>query len=312
MMLNRRHVLTGGAAIIVTGCAAQNAPVPLDQPSAKLAELEAKAGGRLGVFILDVTTGRTIGHRVDERFGMCSTFKLALAGAILHRSDKGQLNLEKQLNYSAADMIANSPVTAENLAKSGKEIARMTIAELSQATQETSDNTAANLLMKELGGPAALTQIFEAWGDGVTRVDRYEPEMNRVPPGEIRDTTTPRAYAKTVAKLLVGDALLKPQTQAKLIGWMVDTQTGAKRLRAGLPSAWKSGDKTGTGFHKSYTNKYNDVAIFWPPARPPVIVTCFYEGPVFFDDTRDVDQAVLAEVGRIAAAQAVDWHGGLD
>ena len=316
-MFNRRQiiigsgcVLAGGFAGLANGCAPSQITVPIASPA--LAALEAKSGGRLGAYILDVATGRAIGHRMNERFAMCSTFKLALAGALLHRSDKGLLDLEKQISYSAADMVSNSPITKENLTKNGGETARMSIAALAQATQQTSDNAAANLLIKELGGPAALTQIFRSWDDDVTRVDRYEPEMNFVPAGEIRDTTTPRAYAQMVAKLLVGDAILKPETQSRLIDWMVDTKTGVKRLRAGIPAAWKSGDKTGTGTHKSYTNKYNDVAIFWPPARGPVVVSSYFEGPVTSDDMRDVDQAVLAEIGRIAAAQAVEWAGGLD
>lgn len=316
-ILTRRHIIIGGSCALasgltsaVIGCAPSQISAPFASPA--LASLEAQSGGRLGVFILDVTTGRAIGNRMDERFGMCSTFKLALAGAMLHLSDMGALNLQKQISYSAADIVPNSPATKENLAKNGGITARMSIAALAQATQQTSDNTAANLLIKELGGPAALTQIFRKWGDDVTRVDRYEPEMNLVPAGEIRDTTTPRAYAQMIAKLLVGDAVLKPETQSRLIEWMIDTKTGVKRLRAGLPASWRSGDKTGTGAHKSYTNKYNDVAIFWPPARGPVIISSYFEGPVASDDMRDVDQAVLADVGRIAAAQAVEWAGGLD
>ncbi len=302
--------LAGGVASVVIGCAPSQITAPIVNPA--LAALEARSGGRLGVFVLDVASGRAMGHRMDERFSMCSTFKLALAAALLHLSDKGALDLQKQITYSVADMVPNSPVTKENLAKNDGANARMSIVALAQATQQTSDNAAANLLIKELGGPAALTQIFRKWGDNVTRVDRYEPEMNLVPAGEIRDTTTPRAYTQMIAKILVGDAVLKPETQSRLIKWMVDTKTGAKRLRAGIPASWRSGDKTGTGSHKSYSNKYNDVAIFWPPARGPVIISSYYEGPVSSDDMRDVDQAVLAEVGRIAAAQAVEWAGGLD
>ena len=295
----RRSVITSCGLLALSACLAK-APAPKIDPFAvKLLELEQRSGGRLGVYILDSATGRAIGQRANERFGMCSTFKLALAAALLQRSDAGLLDLETFIPYTKVDLLPVSPVTQENLSKGG-----MTIAALAEATQITSDNAAANLLLKQLGGPAALTQIFRSWGDAITRLDRYEPEMNLVPAGELRDTTTPMAFAKTMAKILTTDSILKPISRDKLNTWMVDTKTGVKRIRAGLPPAWKSGDKTGTGAHKGYTNKTNDTAIFWPQGKPPIIVTCYYEGPVISDDIRDADQAVLTEVGRIAAQWA--------
>ena len=302
MDFDRRGVLAGGALLAVIGCAAKKPepepePAPVVTADAALSALEKKSGGRLGAFILDTASGNATGHRFDERFGMCSTFKMVLAAAALHRADKGLLDLETVLPYTKADLLPNSPATTENLDKGG-----MTIAALAEAMQKTSDNAAANVLMRHMGGPAKLTEIFRSWGDKVTRLDRYEMEMNEVPLGEVRDTTSPQAFAQTMEKLLTAD-LLSPQSRERLIQWMVDTQTGTKRIRAGLPASWKSGDKTGT-----YNNKVNDVAIFWPPARPPVIVTAYYESAGNHEETRNADQAVLAEVGRIAAAQAVEWH----
>ena len=307
MIIDRRSILLGSAAIALSGCVPKVSGSSPLLPNTAMAELEAKAGGRLGAFILDTASGKMTGHRFDERFGMCSTFKMGLAAAVLWRAEQGLLDLDLQLAYGAAEMVPNSPVTKDNLAKGA-----MTVVALAEATQKTSDNTAANLLIRKLGGPAALTGIFRGWGDDVTRFDRYEPEMNNVPPGEVRDTTTPKAFARTMAKLLATDDILKPAPRERLIRWMIDTKTGSKRIRAGLPASWKSGDKTGTANSANYNNKTNDVAIFWPPSRPPVIVTAYYEADGKYDEVRDVDQAVLAEVGRIAAAQAVEWHGGLD
>lgn len=300
-------MLAGSAALTIAGCAPKALPMPSVTANVAMAELEAKSGGRLGAFVLDTASGKMTGHRHDELFGMCSTFKLALAAAVFERADKGMLAPEMTLRYGEADIVPNSPVTRENLSKGA-----MRIVDLAEATQKTSDNAAANLLIKHLGGPAAVTAIFREWGDPVTRLDRYETEMNNVPPGEVRDTTSPREFARTMAKLLVGDDILKPASREKLVQWMVDTKTGSKRIRAGLPVSWKSGDKTGTANSPNYTNKTNDVAILWPPARPPVIVTAYYEADGKYDQIRDADQAVLAEVGRIAAAQAVEWHGGVD
>jgi beta-lactamase class A len=294
--ITRRTILT--AATLAPFIASAIARTPVTPPQGRLKSLEeATKGGRLGVAIVDTAFGGVVGHRLDERFAMCSTFKMPLAAAILHKADKGELKLDEVLAYSKKDMVFHAPVTESNLGKGG-----MTIRELAQATQETSDNVAANLLMKRLGGPEAVTKIWRVWGDTITRIDNYEPAMNRVKPGEDRDCTTPQAMADLTAKILTSDAL-KPQSRNLLIRWMVDTQTGLKRIRAGLPKTWKAGDKTGTGAgNKDIGNKTNDVAIAWPPGRPPVIVAAFLESPYHGDDIRDEDQRVLSDVGRIAAS----------
>ena len=307
MEIDRRGLMAGAAALTIAGCAGPRQVLPSVSANAALAALEARVGGRLGACVLDTASGRMTGHRYGELFGMCSTFKLALAGAVLHLADKGRLNPSAELRYTEADMVPHAPVTGPNLAKGA-----MRITELAEATQKTSDNVAANLLIRHMGGPAAVTALLRSWGDDVTRLDRYETEMNNVPPGEERDTTTPRAFAQTMARLLTTDRILSPASRALLIQWMVDTTTGGKRIRAGLPASWGSGDKTGSANSPNYNNKTNDVAIFWPPARMPVIVTAYYESDGKYLQTRDQDQAVLADVGRIAATQALEWHGGLD
>ncbi len=307
MEIDRRGLMAGAAALTIAGCAGPRQVLPSVSANAALAALEARVGGRLGACVLDTASGRMTGHRYGELFGMCSTFKLALAGAVLDLADKGRLNPSAELRYTEADMVPHAPVTGPNLAKGA-----MRIIELAEATQKTSDNVAANLLIRHMGGPAAVTALLRSWGDDVTRLDRYETEMNNVPPGEERDTTTPRAFAQTMARLLTTDRILSPASRALLIQWMVDTTTGGKRIRAGLPASWGSGDKTGSANSPNYNNKTNDVAIFWPPARMPVIVTAYYESDGKYLQTRDQDQAVLADVGRIAATQALEWHGGLD
>ncbi|MES2782538.1 MAG: class A beta-lactamase [Pseudomonadota bacterium] len=307
MEIDRRGLMVGAAALTMAGCASPRQAQRNIVGNSAMGVLEARVGGRLGAFVLDTASGRMTGHRYGEAFAMCSTFKLALAAAVLQRADQGRLNLEMELLYSQADIVPHAPVTGPNLAKGS-----MRIVDLAEAAQKTSDNVAANLLIRFLGGPAAVTAIIRSWGDDVTRLDRYEPEMNDVPPGEERDTTTPRAFAQMMAALLTTDRILKTGSRDLLIQWMADTDTGMKRIRGGLPPSWKSGDKTGTANSTKFNNKTNDVAIFWPPARPPIIVTAFYEADGKYEEIRAGDQAVLAEVGRIAAAQAVEWHGGLD
>ena len=299
---SRRHTLAWAlASAAPSALQAATTPVSSAPPAAlpqALAALEQRAGGRLGVAVLDTGSGALLGHRQDERFGLCSTFKLALAGVVLRLIDQGRLKADQWVPYTQADLQSYAPVAKQHLAQGG-----MTVQALAEATQTTSDNTAANLLLALMDGPAGLTQHLRDLGDTTTRLDRLEPAMNLVPVGELRDTTTPAAMARTTAALLTGQAL-SPASRARLADWMVATQTGLKRLRATLPPGWRAGDKTGTAMAPGMVDKYNDVAIFWPPAhtgRAPVIVTAYYDTAKAHEQgIRAQDEAVLAEVGQWA------------
>ena len=287
MNLSRRSVLMAGLL-----------PFPAAAADA-LAELEARAGGRLGVALLDTASGRRWAHRSEERFGLCSTFKLPLAGAVLQAIDQGRLRADTRLPLRRAERVPHMPVTEAWLARGWA-----TPLALAQAAQVTSDNLAANVLLRALGGPEGFTRWLRAQGDPVTRIDRYEPEMNRVWRADERDTSSPAAFADTVARLCLGDAL-QPASRARLVAWMEATQTGRRRLRAGLPASWRAGDKTGTGLHPDMPDRINDVAIFWPPRRKPWLLACFYEGPTQSTEwVRAQDEAVHAELGRLAAGMA--------
>ena len=294
-MIERRELL-GGAVLVAamaasSGCKAQPGKRP--DIRAQISKLDGE--GRLGVCILDTETGEYTGNREQEHFVMCSTFKLPLVAAILRDADQGKLQLDEVLTYSAADLVSNSPITEANVLQGG-----MRIVDLAQATQTTSDNVAANLLLKRLGGPEGLTARLRAMGDAVTRVDRYEPMANFVLSADLRDTTTPMGMAQSVARITTGE-LLKAESRAMLLKWMEETRTGSKRIRAGLPAPWRSGDKTGTGMAKGMTDKYNDIAITFPPSKAPIIIAAYYDTGRQGEEMRDADMAVLAEVGRIAA-----------
>lgn len=265
-----------------------------------LARLEARAGGRLGVAVLDTGSGVQAGHRAGERFGLCSTFKLLLAAAVLQRCDQGRMQADQFIAYGKADLVPHAPVTGARLAEGG-----MKLLELAEATQITSDNPAANLLLRQFGGPAGFTAWLREIGDTTTRIDRWEPEMNRVPHGEERDTSTPAAIAATTARLLTG-TLLQPASRERLLAWMEATRTGSRRLRAGFPAGWRAGDKTGTAMSAAMADKINDVAIVWPaPERAPIVVAAYYEGPRRNSErTRPEDEAVLAEVGKLVSSWA--------
>jgi beta-lactamase class A len=254
---------------------------------------------RLGVCFLNTSTGEYTGNRVDERFAMCSTFKLALVAAYLRESDNGRLNLAEVLPYTKADLLSWAPVTAKHVAKGG-----LSIAVLAQAAQELSDGAAANLLVKRLGGPAAVTAKFREMGDSVSRLDRYEPDLGLVLSGDVRDTTSPLAMAQLVRRLTTGD-LLRSDSRERLVRWMENTSTGARRLRAGLPAQWRTGNKTGTGRTEGTTNKCNDVAITFPPDRDAIIVATYFDSGEYTPQVEARHEAVVAQVGRIAAEWAV-------
>ena len=248
--------------------------------------LEAHSGRRLGVAALDTGTGRRVMHRAGERFAMCSTFKLALAGAVLARVDAGKESLERAVAYTSTDLLSYAPITRER-AKEGS----MTVGALCAAAVEVSDNTAANLLLRTLGGPAGFTRYLRSMGDEVTRLDRDEPTLNANEPGDDRDTTTPDAMLATMNALLLGDAL-SPASRQRLQGWLVASTTGGARLRAGLAASWRVGDKTGTGANGAT----NDLAILWPPGRSPILIAAYSTGAKGSGDERN---ALLAEAARI-------------
>jgi beta-lactamase class A len=261
----------------------------------ELAQIEAQSGGRLGVAVLDMESGLGAGLRADERFPMCSTFKCLAAAAVLRRVDRGQSRLEQQIKFEAKDVVANSPVTKDHV-ESG-----MALADICAAALTLSDNTAGNMLLREIGGPAGLTDFARSLGDTLTRLDRWEVELNEALPGDPRDTTTPAAMAKNLQRLLLGDALSAASRQ-QLTDWMVANKTGDARLRAGLPRDWRAADKTGAG-ERGTTN---DVGVFWPPGRKPVLVTAYLTGSQASVEQRN---ATLAKVAHAVAGVAMARGG---
>lgn len=254
--------------------------------AAALAALEHRSGGRLGVYALDTGSGRSIAYRAHERFPMCSTFKLLLVGAVLARVDERNESLTRLVGYGDADVLPNSPVTKAHL-----NTASMTVARLCAAALTQSDNAAANLLIHSLLGPAGVTKFARRIGDPVTRLDRDEPQLNSAIAGDPRDTTAPAAMAADARALVLGGAL-SAGSRAQLRAWILANQTGARSLRAGVPRAWREGDKTGSGDHGTV----NDVAIFWPPQRAPVVVAAYATGMTV---SNPAQYGVLADVGRI-------------
>jgi beta-lactamase class A len=257
--------------------------------AAQIEALEQNEGGRIGIAAVNLVNGQRLEYRANERFALCSTFKLPLVAAVLSRVDASKERLDRLVAFSQTDIQEYAPIAKEHL-KEGK----MSIAQLSAAAIQYSDNTAANLLLQSIGGPEALTQYARSVGDKITRLDRNEPTLNSNLPNDLRDTTTPLAMVNTMRSLLTGNAL-SLQSRKQLNAWLVGNTTGDKRLRAGMNPAWKIGDKTGSGENGAA----NDVAIVWPTDKEPFLVAVYYTGA---DTSADKKNEVIAEVGRIVSA----------
>jgi len=282
-MMDRRSLLAALGWFTAGPVFAQDAPPPL-------ATYESKTGGRIGVYAENLASGETLGWRADERFVMCSTFKASLAACVLARVDRGQDRLDERISYTKADLLDYAPVAKESLSAGA-----MSIADMCKGAVELSDNTCANLLLARIGGPEALTAFWRALGDATSRLDHNEPELNRSPPGDPHDTTTPSAMAGNLRRLIVGEAL-SAESRARLTDWMVNCKTGANRLRGGLPKDWKIGDKTGN----NGKDASGDIAIGWPKAGGPVLICAYTQGG---SPTPPQFEAIFAEVGRLVGRQ---------
>jgi beta-lactamase class A len=247
----------------------------------------------LGVEIYNTATGASVGINQDRRFGHASSFKFSLAALLLQRHAAGTIDADKRVTWTEADMLSHAPFTRERMSTGA------TLRELARATQITSDNPAANILLRNLGGPAGLTAFWRSLGDEISRVDRFEPEMNLVTLAEFRDTTTPAAMARTVAKIVYGDVLPEKE-RAELRGWMVETETGARRVRAGLPEGWVAGDKTGTSGLVGTDYNYIDIGFAeGPKGEAPLTFACYFRARQTVGEIQPLGEATLARVGRI-------------
>lgn len=286
-----------GAGLLASGCA----PIVAEQDSTLESELRtiaAESGGRLGVALVDDRGRMLAGHRARERFAFCSTFKLLLAGMILDARRDGRLRLDERLALTADDIVFHSPVTKDRV-----DDGWITIGEASRALVTVSDNAAANLLIRRIGGSDAFNGWLRQLGDSSTRLDRPETALNSNHPGDPRDSTTPQAIGQSAAKLLFGDALEASDRQL-LRDWLVASETGLNRIRAGLPDGYVAGDKTGTCGAKG-RESYNDVAFFVPaPASPErgYVLAVYLDRPLTDADAAYAQIAGVARAATVALA----------
>lgn len=263
-------VLTISAAATFPGCgsdtgptassATRSAPASVDPPA--LAELERREGTRIGVFALDTGSGRVVEHRADERFPFASTMKALAAGVALRRASATKL--ARVIAIEPSDVVRWSPVVNDHVGMG------LSLQSLVNATLRWSDNAAVNLIVEELGGLERFERELRALGDRTTSIDRPEPDLNEAVPGDVRDTTTPRAMAHGLRRLLLGD-VLTPRRRELMRAMMLANTTGDRTIRAGVPRSWTVADKTGTG---GYGTR-NDVAVAWPPRGEPMVLAVY-------------------------------------
>lgn len=255
-------------------------------PTVQFAEIEKRIGGRIGMVALDTENGHRLEFRPSERFPMCSTFKLLAAAAILKKVDQGQEQLDRFIHYGQSDLLEYAPVTKKHVGEGG-----MKLGELAAAAIELSDNTAANLLLQQLGGPAGVTKFARTLGDKETRLDRTEPELNNWRLGDERDTTTPASMCEDLFQLMTKD-VLSAKSRDQLQGWLIANETGAAMIRSTVPAGWKIGDKTG----RSGDGSTNDVAVIWPPGRKPIFIAIYSSGAQVSESDR---LATVAEAAHL-------------
>lgn len=287
----RQFIFLGVIALASLCCLAQ-AQVKTQQDqqqfAERIADLEKQNGGRLGVAVISLSGERLLSVRGNERFAMCSTFKALLGAAVLARVDAQRESLGRMISYQESDLLDYAPITKDNLASGG-----MSIAALNEASIQYSDNTAANLLLDTIGGPAALNAFLRSLGDTTTRLDRNEPSLNTNLANDDRDTSTPSAMASSMQKLFYGKTL-SLTSKEQLKAWMFGNTTGDARLKAGFDKNWLIGDKTGTGPHGAV----NDIAIVYPRGLPPFVIAVFYTGS---SASAEVKNKVIADVASLVA-----------
>lgn len=293
MRADRRTVLTGLSALGLMGCdrphaqdaAQEERVVPLRRVD--FSPLEARHGGRLGLSV--ISDRGAIDWRADERFVYCSTFKMYLAAATLLRVQSGEEHLDRAIPIARTDMVNHAPVTEPAIGST------LTVERLMQAVVEVSDNPAANLLLKALGGIEAMRAFYRGLGDNSTTVDRFEPEMNRLD-GD-KDTITPLQSVANISRLFVSPSTpLSTASRTMLQDWMFTSPTGLGRIKAGVPAGWRVEHKTGTGGY----GPTNDIGLVYPPSGEPVVIAAYFHATSA--STPAHNDAVIADATRIALA----------
>ena len=295
--MRRRSILAITFALLAASRLFGANPATLD---GELRRTAKSANGEVGVAAWSLEGG---GPRVllngDQPFPMASTFKVAIAGAVLARIDAGELSLDKMLPVEP-DKYVESDVIASALIHPG---VSLSIENLLELMLTRSDNTATDVLVTAAGGPEAVTGWVRKLGISGLRVDRdtagilrdffhfpmgtfsealaaarkSDPKLdergehpNPTFDNDPRDTSTPSAMAELLTKIFSGRALSPPSTKT-IIATMERCHTGDNRIRARLPSGTVVADKTGT-----LGGTVNDVGVITLPENKRRLVLALF------------------------------------
>lgn len=287
----RRSLLIGGLGLAGAGALGASAratgPSSPNARHARIAALEEKHGTTIGFRAVNLRTGKGMRHRDNLRLALCSTFKPFAVAALLRDHDSDVL--ATPVPVRAEDSVANSPIFDTRIGGT------MTYAEFCDAALRYSDNASANMILRRIGGPSAVTRFARSIGDRHTRLDRWETELNSSLPHDLRDTSTAAALATSYTKLLLGNALADDDRD-RLLGWMLRNQTAGKVFGAGIPDGWPLADKTGGGDYGSR----NEVGITWTPDGSPIVMAALTRVGVAGATGPD---ACLADLARLATGE---------
>lgn len=248
-------------------------------------------GAKVGVSVLDGKGEQLFSYNSDQRFPLMSTFKTLACAKLLHDNQINNGMMDKVYPIKADAILEYAPVFKD---KVGTEVS---LKEACFATMTTSDNSAANLVLSHIGGPAGVTKFLIDNGDNVTRLDRIEPLLNEAIPGDKRDTTTPYAMNKTITNLVLGNALNDTSKQ-QLNDWMKANKVSNGLLRSVLPKGWEIADRSGAGGHGSR----GITAVVWNEQQQPLVISIYLTGTKASIPERDkeiaqIGQAILQQFG---------------
>ncbi|GEM75070.1 class A beta-lactamase [Vibrio sagamiensis] len=232
--------------------------------TASLTEIERESTGRIGVAVIDTKDNKLWNYHGHDFFPMMSTFKTLACAHMLYQVDRGQIKTAKSIPVTKDDLVNWNPVTEHFVGST------MTLQSLCNAAMTMSDNAAANLVLKAIGGPESLTAFLQRNGDKATRLDDIEPQLNYVDIGSKRNSTTPLTMMKTIEKLTLG-SVLSEQSKRQLLLWMKANMVSDGLLRAVVPKDWQVADRSGGGVNGSRTY----TGMIWRKNRDPIFIGIF-------------------------------------
>ncbi len=247
--------------------------------------IEQNIAGRVGVSVFDTQNNQHWNYKGNERFPMMSTFKTLACAKMLQELDGGDIKANTQYLIKKEDLVVYSPITKKQVGNT------ITPEKSCEATMLTSDNTAANIVLQHIGGPKGVTDFLRSIGDNVTRLDRFEPDLNEAKINDLRDTTTPNAMVQTLNTILLGEVLTE-NAQSQLTTWMKNNTISGQLLRSVLPQDWIIADRTGAGAHGSR----GITALVWNTKRKPIIISIYLTQTDLSFAERN---RVISEIGEI-------------